>query len=346
MNDWCAGFPLFFVRAMQAEDREAIHQKINKFRRRAWKFSIFYGVLTYLFCWRAISTADDSSSDFQQLYPLLLGLMILLLIAILAIVADLWLHIRRLTHDLDQGIVKRYGGFPAMSSHIDQSFYRLQRARLAPEHPYAGWWFEVLPSSRYVFQTSQGPVKRWIEVRTADVAETPSFARIAAQWLNPAARKDNQTLMRGERDLSQEEREEVLLQAKTRWKRPLLGAIFWPINLIFILSSVSPEARNNSMIPQLVFSAVAVGALYRFVNGFYDARKLYLDAKTNRVVILQTRISVLVEADSGQVVEEPTESSQERTLEGTLLEVLPHSKWVWTQNGWPAVWRRTKTEVF
>ncbi|HET9471347.1 MAG TPA: hypothetical protein VFO24_09605, partial [Usitatibacter sp.] len=223
------------------------------------------------------------------------------------------------------------------------------------------------------------PVRRWIVAPTTEVASSPPGAAIAAQWLEPIAHNDAATLLRGQRELSTAEREELRRFARRLWRRPLPFAIGFTLYFFVPLATLLQEGLRESRADGFLFLLMAWVTLRidtAFARALWHARRLEQDAREGRIVILRTDPitppvtdeapppesaspppDALIEAGSPLPEGDGSSRSEEAAAAGSkapaaedavpleppaeapVVELLPRSRWYWTIDGRPAPWR-------
>src|SRR5206468_1716210 len=99
--------------------------------------------------------------------------------------------------------------------------------------PDALQWLEVLPRSGFLWQANNTRPRRWIPFmppEEVEVAETPAFAAVAAEWAEPVAGEETPARV-GQRELSADEVREL----RQHVRRALRVRLVWviPYNLWF-----------------------------------------------------------------------------------------------------------------
>ena len=338
-NEWCAGIPLERRRALDDDDTARLLGELRRFRRRAGF------ALLMLPVW--ILSLECASITPGGAAVLLLALGAILWIAIPAVQLFIWLDcllgVRGLRRDLRAGYVKRFAGLtePACAK-CDETYRRLNRARLAPEKPAGAWSIEVLPMSGRVWRINDQLVASWVPARCSSVAEVPEFASVAAQWLEPVDECEQGRLLAGRRDLSTAEIRELRRVGRNLWRRPLPLAGILAIWLAIPGAQLVREHHLRDRPSAVAFWVLLVLALllsWRFVRSFVFARRIGADAASGYVVILSSEPSA-PGADAERKPEaEGAGAAADAGERPPIIEMLPNSRTVWTENGRPAQWR-------
>lgn len=332
VNEWCAGMPLVEKRPFSSEERERLEREAKRLRRQGWFVVWLYPVLVAFFA--LIATQGDTSSSLVQ--TILTGGAILLFLGlplIILIARDSFRRSRGLFGDLKAEYIKRFVGPPVADSGENETLHTLLRRRMLSADA-AEWNLELLPASGRLWRIMDRPVAKWITVETVEIAETPEFASLAAEWLQPVARSEEGTLLGGERDMSEAERDELRTYAKRLWTRPLpfaIGLTLWfSIPLVMLLLSGDPE-RKISWFRFIFLGTMTLITDISFALAVRNARLLRQDAEVGRLYILRLESSATPSL-SPEVAEKPS----------ALVEKLPFSGWDWTREGKPAGWRMTR----
>jgi hypothetical protein len=199
-----------------------------------------------------------------------------------------------------------------------------------------GQIIEVLAASRRVWQSAG---TGWaVAPGAVTVAEPPSVAAIAAEWLQPAPGRDD--LMIGKRELSGPECDELRRFAASLWKRPLLPAIgltLWlamPITMLFLNGRLG---GTWEYVRFALLAAVTLLADCHLVRRLVEATRLRRDAVRGDVVILR---AMGEGAETRPIGREAGGGTVE--VGGEAVELLPVTFRVWTVGGRPAEWRLTR----
>lgn len=308
-------------------------------RRRARLLEARVGLLVMafppvLFIALAVGTLMEEASGFAR--GIGTGGMALLLgvcVAIVLVGRAWWKESRAVRRDARLGYVERYEVVlnESLASHpwLVKLFGEGLLARgTAPVH-----FLEVLPTSGCLWRANGTRIRRWfplLPARFADVAETPPFAAIAAEWVEPPV-GDESGLHVGERELTGDEIRE--LKRYSRRERSRHARIALPLSLWFgvVLWLCLEAGRFPTGYGLVMF--VGLGLATLTWNGLLIAcllrtRLLAQDARVGRVVIAR----FADEAAGG--------TGPSATL-SPPVELLPVSGAEWTSGGLPAEWRVT-----
>jgi hypothetical protein len=255
---------------------------------------------------------------------------------------------RALGQDARRGYVQRFTGVlpppeaiePRLQSVLEVGL--LKRDRATPQ------WFEVLPHSGFLWQANGARPRRWIPLMppmVVELAETPAFARIAAEWAEPVAGAEAPVRV-GQRELSPDEVRELRQQLR----RALWVRLAWVIPCTAWFGTVVVLGIREGHLPQRL-DVTYFHNLREFLTFFHDiAALLVLSLATilgNVALIRGLREAWMHarEAQIGQVVIvrrplEDEEAPEEAPTAWVTLELLPVSEAVWTIDGEPAGWRR------
>ena len=322
---------------MDEAERQGLRREAQRLRRvgigAIALFPCFFAVMALL------TIVTQSTRDFAQAASLLmliltpLGLPVCLLLA-----RDCFRRSKGLFGDLKCDFIKRFEGPLAPNQIADETLERLRRAKLAPKKGAAWYGMEILPASGRVWRVTGAAVRGWVVAQTVEVAQTPEFANIASQWLQPFAQNENATLLGGQRDLSSAEQDELRRFARLLWLRPLpfaAGLTLWAAMPVaaWMLGRHSANAFSFWQALFLVFFAVVTD--YHFIHAVLLSRRIGQDAQRGRVMILSEQANL--EKDK------PPAQSQINAGKAEIVELLPISRMIWTGDGRPAAWRVLKS---
>lgn len=334
-TEWCVGLPLIGQRPFEPEEQEYLQRLAQRLR--------WYGIMAVLSypllvcCFGVIEWIATSSIAQAKEAMMISGLLLLVVCLPMQLLAirDAFGRRKALLGDLRCGFVKQFAGMMAPDVGTEATLIKLRQARIVPRTGTGHWSLELLPASRRMWRVQEQRVKPWIIANVVEVAQTPEMAGIAAQWLQPVTRNDDETLLGGRRALSQAERDELLRYARHAWTRPLPGAIGFTLWAGVRISSLLLHPLLNTGINWIFFTLFVFFTLLMdvaLVMQVLLSRKLRQDAQAGHVIIVGVEknapsVSRVTPADTVPMIR----------------EVLPHSKREWTQEGRPAVWRTIRS---
>lgn len=244
---------------------------------------------------------------------------------------------RALARDARRGYVQRYAGILPPPEEIDPGLQSLLAAGLLKRDRAVPQWFEVLPHSGFLWQANGARPRCWIPLMAAqpvEVAETPAFAAIAAEWTEPVSGAGAPVRV-GQRELSPDEVRELrqqlrrVLWVRLAWAIPL-NLWFGTVLLLDIHAGHLPRGSGwaywHDAAAFLVLGAVTILTDLLLLRSLQEAWIHAREARIGRVVIVR---SPLVE----------DETPEETPAAWVTLELLPLSEAVWTIDGDPAGWR-------
>jgi hypothetical protein len=276
-------------------------------------------------------TFAEEAEGITRLAVVLAIVVVLALIVVLVFAAHVfWPQCPALGRDVQRGLVERYscvlptqpGSVPPLFTLVEQELLRAGASRVQ--------WIEVLPRSGYLWQANGVRPRRWILAAPpglAEVADTPAYAAIAAEWVERASR-DGEAAYLGQRELSRDELREVKEYIRGVVIGPLRTALH--VTLSFgVMTALCVAPGNYPAEGNLYFSAlgaVTVLADLLCARRLMGARRYLADARVGRVKIV--RYPLIGE-----------ETSSRRPVLSEAIEVLPVSGRTWTVDGEPAPWR-------
>jgi len=331
MTLWCAGLPFASLRDLSSEEIGILLSEIGSCRLRTVVLICALPVTLLLsfsltFIVGMLRTPQDLLFQLTDLFALLL---LCIGIPVQLILGWRWAQRwRNLGLDMRSGRVQRFEGVLDEAFPLDHTQKNLLAARLLLLDATHVQWVEVLPSSRMVWRVNGQPPRSWVGAIASRVASTPEFAAIAAQWLEPVARSAEGVIYGGQRELSSDEKTEILHHVHRLWVRPLTSSI--PLLLlliaqIFSLFHQSNDSSHDHMLTVFVMGAGLAVFSLSFVFRARQARRFTRDLQIGYVAIRRV--------DGAQREPAPTTSEAE-------IEFLPASGMLWTKAGQPAIWRR------
>ncbi len=336
-TEWCAGIPLVERRPLEEEERQALRLEARSLLRRGLAALLAFPAAVLLLT--LLLVALDSASSLIRASVFSAALLTLFCFPVLALVArDSFRRGRGLNRDLREGCVKRFEGPPRMDE-TDETLSTLRKARVAPALDDPLWRLEVLPGSGRVWSVQGERPARWITARWTEVAGTPTFAAMAAEWLEPVAKDGDTTLLGGRRDLTQAEREEVRRHARRLWVRPLPYVVGLTVWLSLPVAVILRDGRLHSGHDWFSFCLLGAITLWtdvRFARAAWIARGLGADARDGWTIILRRQDPAPSEVAEAVGLQEIAAAIAARP---EVVEALPHSRWIWTEDNRPAAWR-------
>ncbi|MEO7717504.1 MAG: hypothetical protein ABIY70_14990 [Capsulimonas sp.] len=339
MKSWCCGMPLAEERPLTPEEVAAVRAEAMRLRRQG--AGAIAGVLGVMFALSALSRTYGQGSQ-------IVGLEVTLeFMAGIAIAGWLLLSeegpLRRagkLIRDVKNGAVKVFRGEVKIRDDADQAQAAL--IKLNALHPAMGraQTVLVLPEAQRVWSVDGARVARWVSARWSEVAQPPAFAALAAQWLVPTGHApEGELVSTGQRELSRAERREIERYIKRYWTRPLPAAAVLSLWLLWPVFAAIGNARVIHLSDWLAGAPTHIWAIFADIAlayGVYHAHKLSLDLREGAVQILKLTPPELVDAPDPPKILPPGKEPVD-----TLVEYLPVSRRLWTEDGSPTIWRRS-----
>lgn len=335
---WCAGLPLAAQRPLDSEERTAIQIPLRRARWQAGLCGLLTPVLFLAFL-VAMAFLPDTTNG-SKLSPFSTACLLAGIILV-ALCARGWIEGRRIARglrgDLKNNLMLRFEGVLVFDP-ANETQQTLCRAQTAGGHPLLSCdldtpqFLEILSFSGRVWNANGFMVfARFLVADWTAVAETPPIAHTAAQWLQPVpAAPPNWQLETGGRELSPSERQELRRTARKQWFPsgvPALLLSLWSGSLLALSlheGRLPPEGGFFGFL--LVMTILADGLL---LCNLATARQLRHDERIGRVIIVRQR------ADNLPLPLPRTAADEEFVV----LEVLPVSGRIWTQDGKPIPWR-------
>lgn len=262
-----------------------------------------------------------------------MALLLGLCVAIVLVGRGWWVESRAVRRDARLGYVERYQVVldEALAAHpwLVKLLGEGLLTRVAP----GAHILEVLPTSGCLWRANGTRLRRWsplLPARFAELAETPPYAAIAAEWVEPPA-GDSSGLHVGERDLTDEEVRE--LERYIRRQRVRHARVALPLSLYFaaVLWFCLQSGRFPISYQLFLFIGIAIATVawdVLLIACLLKTRLLLQDARIGRVVI-------------ARFADESAEEAGPSTALTAPVEVLPVSGAEWTSGGLPAEWRVT-----
>lgn len=339
-RETCLGLPFVEERAISEEERDALQEEVRRSLRLSFAWGCLapfvYIILIFigLIIGDIILPNDNEASLLQVAYVAIFMVLSTGLAAAFLLKANDRYKLRKIVKkDLRNGNLKRYQGF---APGIDRNNAPETDSNPEPTEKIAGVGIsvfepitlEVFYSSRRLWQVNGIHVKKVVCLPEEHTAFQPEQAQIAAKWVEPARIIADHTIdisQSGQRDLSEQETNEICHRARTAWRKPGLGALLFTAYLgAQAIRQWQVGADVNLQWSTYIFIALIIWIDINFAKTAWRSWLLSKDAKQGIVVI--TRL--------------PDEMNGEEMLrKGAVIEWLPHSNHNWTINGEPAPWR-------
>jgi hypothetical protein len=333
---WCAGLPYAEDRRLTDAECDDIRRHITRLDRycRLFLASIVPTLALCLFAgpallgerFRSIRVDEaDSSTVF----------MTILTFSSVSVAIELYLAFRAAKHkwalaaDLETGIVSIYRGILAERNRLEPTQMGLLTTHLLRLDPHEKQTIELLKTSRVVWRVNGIATRRTIQPTLTEVATTPPFAAIAAQWLEPVSRHETSILYGGKRELSDTEKRELQRFVRRLVTRPATSSL--PVAFLSILLAVNLY-RSHPIDRDPMFWIFLTGGLCNVMLYLFQiryARRFGDDLRVGYVGIRRIGPS-----DPVAMSDAPAEPD---------IEFLPVTGMLWTKSGEPAVWRRGST---
>jgi hypothetical protein len=323
-------------RALTLAERRAVRGQ----SRRRW--GLLAGAV--IGCWIALLLAmgvGAAVEDAEGAARLMLaGVTLLLLVGAIAVflaARHFLAESRALARDARRGSVQQFQGTLPTEAGDDPRLRSLFEAGLVKRDPEAVQSFEILPHSGILWQANGARPRRWISFlppEPVEVAETPAFAAMAAEWAEPLGGDETPARV-GQRDLSPDEVRELRQQTRRALRVRLVWIIpynlwFWIVIGLALRQGHLPRASGwsfwHDFVSFLLLGGIAIAGDVALARSFREAGRHARDARIGRVVILR---SPLMPADGPEAAPPAC----------VTLELLPVSEAVWTVDGEPAGWR-------
>jgi hypothetical protein len=230
---------------------------------------------------------------------------------------------------MQAGLVSVYRGVLAERNKLEPTQLGLLATHLLRLDKGEDQTIELLKSSRVVWRVNGWPTKRTIQPTLTEVAVTPKFAAIAAQWLEPVSRHEKSILYGGKRELSDNEKRELKRFVRRLVTRPATSSL--PVAFLSLALAANlyhaHEIDHDPMFWFFLIGGLSNVMLYLFQ--IRQARRFGDDLRVGYVGIRR-----IGSTDPVEMSGEPTEPD---------IEFLPVTGMLWTKSGEPAIWRRGST---
>jgi hypothetical protein len=221
---------------------------------------------------------------------------------------------------------------------------------------------EVLAHSRRLWKINGVPLSGWEIVGSSRVASTPELAAMAAAWVEPLditqGTKDGlqeiSPRQHNQRELSVSEKDELKQRIRQMIKRPfwktLLFSSWLGVPLAACLITATPIKVERGAYFLMFCCAYC---WFTLITTLRHTTRLNKDCENGYVAILNVPIEALsseglqrlspeeVHAFQHNTPAETTDSiSQPPRVKTVILEILPKSGWLWTEDGKASEWRK------
>jgi hypothetical protein len=252
-----------------------------------------------------------------------------------SVAIEIYLAMRALKHrwalaaDMHTGLVSVYRGILAERNGLEPTQLGLLSTHLLRLDPGESQTIELLKNSRVVWRVNGLPTKRTIQPTLTEVAATPQFAAIAAQWLEPVSRHEKSILYGGKRELSDNEKRELRRFVQRLVTRPATSSL--PVAFLS-LTLAANLYHAHEIDRDLYFWFFLLGGFYNVMLYLFQIRQARRFGDDLRVGYVGIRR--IGPSDPVAMTDEPSEPD---------IEFLPVTGMLWTKSGEPAVWRRGST---
>lgn len=329
LREWCDGWPLMATRTLTVDERKCLRREFLLLRLRGCAVLGLFPIAFFIAMLLLVIAEPRNQGSLPFAYSALLFIFVCVYGFLAVVRLEGYQRSKLLRGDLKIGDVKQYGKVEAVPVAAELSENPSEPA--GGEH--SAVEFEVLASSRRLWTVSGIRAKKWEITQPSAVADTPAFAAIASDWLQPVARTSNELVESGQRELSPGECEEIRLIARSTWRKRfwpcfLTSVWFYSVAVLCVSSRRLPEGNWNRIefaflgLVTLAWNGIFIQALLRSIA-------LKRDASAKVVII-------------GRIREVKPQNNEHSTFD---FEMLPFSKLYWTQGLQPAEWRTKRLSV-
>ncbi|BDI33695.1 hypothetical protein CCAX7_57460 [Capsulimonas corticalis] len=337
MRSWCCGMPLAEERRLTPEEAADVRSEAARLKKQS--ASAFLGIFGGLIVLASLSRALGRGSHAVGLEIALEFFAGFAGVSWLLLSAESPLRrSEKLIRDLKQGAIRVFRGEVKGKDAFDSAQTALIKLHALQPAEGRAQTMLVLPEARRVWSVNGRRVARWVSARSSEVAQQPPFAAMAAQWLAPTGRADaGELISTGQRELSRAERTEIRRCIRRHWTRPLPAAVvltawlLWPVAAAWWTGgAVRASDWSSGVLTHLwaVMADIAMG------YGLLQAYKLTQDLRDGSVQIVKLTPQER-SANDAEAAGAPKKAQVE-----TLVEYLPVSLRLWTEDGAPTAWRR------
>lgn len=322
---WSAGLPRAGRRILRNPEIEELSARAAEFRRKGLRallaipivFALLFGIAVLLH-WNTRA----------RISPVLITLTVISPVLILT-ARDCLTLARDIRRDLRAGGTDRYEGVVGRVTRLDATLNRLVRAGLLRKGCSETQWFEVLPCSGLVWYANGIRPRTWIRAGCSETATLPTYAEVAAEWVEPVDASREDAFHVGKRELSPAELSELTRHVRRMLTKPVVSALvlnLWLAGAVWAVRSGAVSLNGgHAMFLFAVLVAVTIQVDLRLVRCATLLLKLLRDAHLRTAVIVRSP-SLLPQSPSNPALL-PAD------------EFLAISGVLWTRAGAPAPWR-------
>lgn len=322
---WSAGLPRAGGRPLHAPEVGELRELAGQFQRKG--LSALAAIPLLLAGLLGLAAALGWTTP-GRLSPVLILLTVGL--PLLALVArDCLVLAGEIRRDIAAGSTSRFEGEVGRVIGYDGTLARLLRSGLLRKGSSETQWFEILPVSGLVWCANGIRPRRWIRAACAETAPLPSYAGVAAEWVETVDASREDAFHVGKRELSREELAELDRHVRRMLMKPLLSALLlngWLLAAVWALAA--GRAHLDTGHTMFLFSVLVVVTAQVDLRLFHCLKLLHKLRRDGRL-----RLAVIVRS--------PALLRQDPSAP-TLLppdEFLAVSGVLWTRAGAPAPWR-------
>jgi hypothetical protein len=241
---------------------------------------------------------------------------------------------RDLARDRTSGQAERFEGVVGPLGTVDPALRRLLQTGLLHPGGSQPQWFEVLPASGLVWQANGARPAHWIRASLAQTANLPTYASIAAEWVESVDRSRDDAFHVGKRELSEGESEELRRHRRRLLVRPVVTAgllnLWLSLAVWAHLTAAYDLAEVHRTFLFAVLVALTVQATWTLARALWLAARFARDLRLRLAIIVRTP-SLIHRDENGPPPLMPPD------------EFLAVSGVLWTRGGVPAHWRMAPT---
>lgn len=332
MTLWCAGLPYAGDRTLTEEERRALETRIRVMNRVGicLLICLFPSVVVAVSLLRPLAdrmpTSQSPASQIVVTSYLLFFVLLGTGIALQVYCGQKLLrHSYQLKSACKAGVLLVFQGVLTERLRLETTQNALLSNHRLQLDPHQIQTLELFAAIGVLWRVNGVEVRRWIRPVLKEVASPPSFAAIAAEWLEPVGKNEESILYGGKRELSENEKRELETFVRRLTTRPTTSSL--PISLLsFGLAAhlySSHAVEGDPMFWFFVTGGISNMLLYLFQ--IRQAMRFGDDLKVGYVGIRR------IKATDASVLQDSEEPD---------IEFLPVTGMLWTKSGEPAVWRR------